>query len=229
MIKITCSNLNFAIRLFSIINDRGLNLTSTDIIKAKLFERISDNEEDMAVFSREWDRIEDICKDTNESMSNLFDIYFHYLTGGKAQSALNNEFDKLLSNRVIKVDETDSSFRKEYLADKSSLDIIMEVNSLLKEITDINRNTNDPEICMLKYLEQSTYWKSVLATAKKVNYPHFDELKSILVKYYYQSWIADGTANRVKQTSFKLLKAVKNKENIDIIKDIVLDNLKKYN
>lgn len=33
----------------------------------------------------------------------------------------------------------------------------------------------------------------------------------------------------MKQTSFKVLRAVKNKENIEVIKDIVLDNLRKYN
>lgn len=212
IIKIVCENLSFAIRLFSVINDRGLNLSATDIIKSYLLEKISDNEGAMTALSREWDRIEDLCKKSNESISNLFNVYLHYLSEAKAQKALNDEFKKIIST-----------------TEKTSLEMVMEVLDLLKCIDEINTLTNDIDICMLRYLNQATYWKSVLAIAKYTNYQDYDGLKSLLVKYYYQSWIADGTANRVKQTSFGILKMVKDKESLSKIEELVKENLSKYN
>ncbi len=52
--------------------------------------------------------------------------------------------------------------------------------------------------------------------------------EKLITKYFYQSWIAGGTSNRIKQTAFNILKKVKNNESIENIKDIILENLKRY-
>mgnify|MGYP003582690041 FL=1 len=61
-----------------------------------------------------------------------------------------------------------------------------------------------------------------------VDYEQYSTLKSLLVKYYYQSWIADGTANRIKQTSFNIINKVKGNKSIDEIKSIMVENLSEY-
>ena len=44
----------------------------------------------------------------------------------------------------------------------------------------INSNGNDKQISMLKYLRQSIYWKSILATAMQVDYQSIEELKKLI-------------------------------------------------
>jgi hypothetical protein len=67
-----------------------------------------------------------------------------------------------------------------------------------------------------------------LTTAKHVDYPNYEALKKLITGYYYQSWIAGGTTNRVKQTSFNILKKTKNKESIEDIRNLIIENLQKY-
>ena len=42
LIRISCTDESFAIKLFSVLNDRGLDLTSADIIKAHLMQQLDD-------------------------------------------------------------------------------------------------------------------------------------------------------------------------------------------
>jgi ribosomal protein S18 len=49
---------------------------------------------------------------------------------------------------------------------------------------EINSANKDKDISMLKYLRQTIYWKSILATAKQVDYPNYKELKSFITKYF---------------------------------------------
>ncbi len=117
---------------------------------------------------------------------------------------------------------------KEQFKNKNSQAIILDIEKFANNILEINSNNKDKDISMLKYLRQTIYWKSILATAKQVDYQDYEKLKSLITKYYYQSWIANGTSNRIKQTSFNILKKIKNKENINDIKQLVVENLAKY-
>jgi hypothetical protein len=65
-------------------------------------------------------------------------------------------------------------------------------------------------------LRWSNYWKAILMTAITTNYKNFDELVFELRRFYYLYWIAGKTLSQVKQTSFNVIKALKEK-NISII------------
>jgi hypothetical protein len=97
---------------------------------------------------------------------------------------------------------------KEQFKNQNPQAIILDIEKFAKNILLINSNDNDKQISMLKYLRQSIYWKSILATAMQVDYQSIEELKKLITKYYYQSWIANGTSNRIKQTSFNILNII---------------------
>lgn len=208
IIRIVCYDEGFAIKLFTVLNDRGLDLTPADIIKAHLLQNL-DSEIQRNSVTEVWKEIENICKLSEESLQGILSLYLYYLKNENPKRALQDEL-------------------KEYFKNEHPQSIILDIKKFTNHIFEINSDNQDKDISMLKYLPQSVYWKSILATAKQVNYPDYKELKSLIVRYYYQSWIADGTSNRIKQTSFNILKAVKNKEQISVIKNLIVKNLSKY-
>ncbi len=207
MIKIVCFDEGFAIKLFTVLNDRGLDLTPADIIKAYLLQNLDESRRNS--FTEVWKRIETTCKLSDESLQSIFNLYLYYLKGENPRRALQDEL-------------------KEQFKNQNPQTVILDIEKFAKNILDINSDNKDKNISMLKYLRQSIYWKSILATAKQVEYSSYNELKSLITKYYYQSWIANGTSNRVKQTSFNILKKVKAKADISVIKNLVTENLEKY-
>ena len=68
------------------------------------------------------------------------------------------------------------------------------------------------------------YWRSILLTALKTEYPHYTEFAKIFRKYYYLNWIAGNTLTKIKQTSFNLIKWIKEKRSIDFIKNELEQN-----
>jgi hypothetical protein len=63
------------------------------------------------------------------------------------------------------------------------------------------------------------YWKSILLTALHKGYKDYDELKRQLRRFYYLYWIAGKTLSQIKQTSFNLIKWVKDNKPINEIED----------
>ncbi len=207
LIRVVCYDESFAIKLFTVLNDRGLDLSSSDIIKAYLLQKL--NEDRRSSFIEVWKRIETICKQAGESLQMVLSLYLYYLKSGNPKKTLHEEL-------------------KLELKDKEPMEIVLFIEEFAKNLSEINDDYKDKDISKLRYLPQSIYWKTILLAAKQVNYPFYQELKDLLVRYYYQSWIADGTSNRVKQTSFKVLKMVKDKKHIYDIKTEIISNLNIY-
>ena len=57
LIRVSCTDESFAIKLFSVLNDRGLDLTSADIIKAHLMQQLDD--EKRPQFNEEWKKLKE--------------------------------------------------------------------------------------------------------------------------------------------------------------------------
>lgn len=223
MIKVVCYDENFAIKLFSVLNDRGLDLTPADIIKAYLMESMVDDEIKLNSFIEVWKQIESIIQFTDEKMEGILNLYLYYLITQNPKKSLQDEL-------------------KEQFKNKDSQKIILDIKKFAENYSEIINSTQDNHISMLKYLSHNIYWKSILTTAKHTNYKELDKLKILITRYFYQSWIAGGTSNRIKQTAFNILKSVKNGISIDdytivendeeIIKDgiktIIEKNLNKY-
>lgn len=207
LIRVVCYDESFAIKLFTVLNDRGLDLASSDIIKAYLLQKLS--EDKRSSFVEVWKRVETICKQAGESLQMVLSLYLYYLKSGNPKKNLHEEL-------------------KLELKSKEPIETILFIEEFAKNLSEINYDYQDKDISKLRYLPQSIYWKTILLAAKQVNYPFYHELKNLLVRYYYQSWIADGTSNRIKQTSFNILRMVKEGRGILDIKKEIMGNLNIY-
>lgn len=219
MIRIVCGDENFAIKLFSVLNDRGMDLSPTDIIKAHLMQGLND-EKDREAFAASWREIEGKYKN-NDNFKELLTLYLYYNTAQNPKRSLQEELKKVFV---------------QYKGD--SLDIISKLKEFQENLIQIEES-KDKKTYLLKYIPYTIYWKAILATAKNIGYSEFNELKGLITKYYYQTWISGGTSSRVKQTSFNIIREVKKKtpindvrakdgNSIKGIKTILMENLQDY-
>lgn len=207
MIKIICYDEGFAIKLFTVLNDRGLDLSPADIIKAYLLQNLA--EDKRPSFIEVWKRLENTVRLSNESLQGVFNLYLYYLKSENPKRSLQDE---------LKIEFKNGNPQQ----------IILDIEKFAENLIEIQSDKQDKYISMLKYLSQSIYWKSILATAKQLEYRDYNELKILITKYYYQSWIAGGTSNRIKQTSFNILKKIRANADVSEIKHLIIDNLNKY-
>lgn len=205
---ITCPTKDSAIQIFNVLNDRGMPLSSIDILKSTLMQKL--DEEDRSAFKAKWGEINSNLKFVDFDIDSMLTTYLYY---------------KLSTNPKIRLDrELLNVFKKE---GKSELEIIQEIGDFsqayIKTLTEENKY-----VYCLKYLKYRIYWESILSTALFTDYQNIAELKKILVAYYYQNWIAGAAVTRIKQTSFNILKLIKANKPISDISSEMSDSLKKY-
>jgi len=207
---ITCPSQDTAIQIFNVLNDRGMPLSSIDILKSSLMLELQDNKEDRNTFKKDWTDINSELKFNDFDIESMLTTYLYYKIATNPKSRLDKE---LLS-----------VFKKEK---KDSLEIINEISDFSKAYIKL-LTMNDKYIFCLRYLKHKIYWNSILTTAIFIDYKEIEELKKVLVAYYYQNWISGATVARIKQTSFNILKAVKANKSIKDIKSEMKLNLDKY-
>ena len=203
IIKISCSNRAFAIKLFQVLNDRGLDLSAADLIKSILLASLKDDIKHGA-FVADWQASEQLAENLDVSLTDLFTFYEYYLLGKNPKKSL--------------VDELENQFQGKD-ANKIISDFKSFVTTYDKEIYD---ETGDKVIYSFWYLTWAAYWKTILLTALHSNYPDIEKLKISLRRFYYLNWISGRTLSAIKQTSFNVIGAIKDKKTIDEI-DLIFE------
>ncbi len=206
---ITCPSQDSAIKIFNVLNDRGMPLSSIDILKSSLMLKL-DGKEDRNAFNVKWESINSNLKFANFDLDNMLNTYLYYKLSTNPKSRLDKE---LLS-----------IFKKE---NKDALEIVKEISDFSEAYIKTLTSDNKYLYC-LKYLKHRIYWASILSTAVFTSYPHIEELKKLLVAYYYQNWIAGATVARIKQTSFNILKLIKSGKPIVDVSQEMQFSLQKY-
>ncbi len=218
IIRIDCQSVSFAIKLFQVLNDRGLDLSNSDLIKSYLIGRIQvqfakDDElrkqkEDQ--FMDDWKSCESIALDTDYPINDLFVMYEYYLIAANPKRGLYdelvNEFQKNEPTKII------SDFKK-----------------FCTHYKDDIFYAEDKVIYSYWYLRWGVYWRTILTSTLHCNYAHYEELKKQLLRYYYLNWIAGYTLSKIKQISFNVIKWVKEDASISTIKRELEKNLKENN
>lgn len=101
IIRIDCKSKEFAIKLFQVLNDRGMDLTSADLIKSFLLGKVYDSYKDDSdtckrkeeQFISDWREIEQSVKNCDINLNDLFTIYLYYLLGSNPKKSLSDEFE----------------------------------------------------------------------------------------------------------------------------------------
>lgn len=216
LIRIDCSNRDFAIKLFQVLNDRGIDLTAADLIKSYLIgllnSRYKDDKELLKNYEQnfiaDWHSMEEIMKNSDLNLSELFTMYEYYLLANNPKKSLTEELQEL--------------FKKE---DPNK--VVANLKDFASLYDEKIVNTNSKIIYSLRYIRWGMYWKTITMTAFTEKYKYVDELLRELRRFYYLSWIAGKTLSQIKQTSFNVIKAIKDNKHINYIKKIFENKLEK--
>lgn len=198
IIRINCINREFAIKLFQVLNDRGMDLTAADLIKSflleKLYEKYKSDPDNSKInedsFIADWRAMEQTINKTDISLNDLFIIYEYYIL---AQNPKKSLYDEL----------------QDVFKDKDPNILIGDIKSFANTYYDKIYSVDDKILYSFRYIRWNMYWKSILTTAHHVQYSDFTKLTKLLRRYYYLYWIAGKTLSQIKQTSFNLIKWVK--------------------
>ncbi|GAB0050306.1 DUF262 domain-containing protein [Helicobacter pylori] len=217
-IKTTCPNISMALRIFSVLNARGLPLHAIDVFKVELLKKLT-KEKEQKEFVSQWKALYQKCSENkskfpkrkeNKREKNaaeiLFSWYLTYLnpvTSGKnMEERLADQFERL---------------------DKSPSEYLKGVEDFYNAYCEV-LEMQDRHAHLLSYLA-SDFWRVILCTSILHHYSDQDieALKKLLVKFYYQNWVAEQKEPK-KQTNCNIIKALKEKKSVEDIASIV----KKY-
>lgn len=205
IIKIICTNESFAIKLFQVLNDRGLELSNADLVKAEIYGKYeSDDNDGKSSFNITWNKIVENINKYDLKMDE-FIVYYEYF--------------KLKSNPKRQViDEI-----KNIIKDKNPQEIMIEMSAFSKSLETVLKSTN-PIIYSLKYIPWKAYVMTALTSAYHVEYPEMESLLKLMRKFFYISFVSGATLNTIKQTSFKLIEFIVDKKPLNNIEN-ELNNL----
>jgi len=97
MITITCSNQSLAIKLFQVLNKRGLELSHADLIKSYLYGQLHDIKRGQ--FISTWAEVETVSKQIEEPLTELFTYYEYYLLARNPRRELYEELTSQFKNK----------------------------------------------------------------------------------------------------------------------------------
>ncbi|MCQ2936072.1 DUF262 domain-containing protein [Helicobacter pylori] len=217
-IKTTCPNISMALRIFSVLNARGLPLHAIDIFKAELLKKLA-NKKDQEEFVFRWNALRQKCseneskfpkrkenkreKNTAEILFSWYLAYLNPVTNGKSmEERLADQFERL---------------------NKPPLEYLKGIEDFYNAYCKV-LEMQDWHAHLLSYLA-SDFWRIILCTSILHHYSDQDieTLKELLVKFYYQNWVAEQKEPK-KQTNCNIIKALKEKQSVENIASIV----KKY-
>ncbi len=171
-ITITCSNTDMALRIFNVLNARGLPLHATDIFKGELLKKLTEEKEQEELATR-WENLRQKCLDNGFAMEALFSQHLTYLhpktSKERMKNRLNTQFDELQKSPL------------EYL------DVVEDFYNAYCEVLEMQ----DRYAHLLSYKDDD-YLCVILCTSLLHRYSDQDieTLKKLLVKFYYQHWVA---------------------------------------
>lgn len=205
-ITITCPDADKALRIFNVLNARGLALNATDIFKGELLKELTEEKEQEELATR-WEDLRQKCLDNGFTMETLFSqylVYFYAKTSiEKMDKSLNTQFDELQKSPLEYLDGVEDFY-----------------NAYVEVLEMPDRYAH-----LLSYKDDD-YLHVILCASILHHYSDQDieALKELLVKFYYQDWVAGQTKSTRSQTCCNIIIALKEKKSVEHIASIV----KKY-
>ncbi|GAA8413490.1 DUF262 domain-containing protein [Helicobacter pylori] len=206
-ITIICPNIDKALRIFNVLNARGLPLNATDIFKGELLKELS-KEEDQKKLVFRWNALNQKCSDNDLTMETLFSWYLTYLNPVTSREKMEKELVTWFN-----------------ILNKPPLEYLKGVEDFYNAYCEI-LEMQDRHAHLLSYKDDD-YLHVILCASILHHYSDQDieALKELLVKFYYQDWVAGQTKTTRSQTCCNIINALKEKKSIRDIASIVV---KKY-
>ncbi len=204
-ITITCPDADKALRIFNVLNARGLALNATDIFKGELLKHTEEHEREE--FVSRWNALSQKCSDNDLTIETLFGWYLDYLNPVTSKE----KTDKRLVTWFKKLDKTTLKY----------LDGVEDFYNAYCEVLEMQ----DRHAYLLFY-KNDDYLRVMLCASLLHRYSQseIEALKELFVKFYYQDWVAGQTSSARSQTCCNIIKALKEEQSVEYIASIV----KKY-
>ncbi|KAA6514584.1 DUF262 domain-containing protein [Helicobacter pylori] len=206
-ITIICPNIDKALRIFNVLNARGLPLNATDIFKGELLKEFAKEEDQKKLVSR-WNALNQKCSDNDLTMETLFSWYLTYLNPVTSREKMEKELVTWFN-----------------ILNKPPLEYLKGVEDFYNAYCEI-LEMQDRHAHLLSYKDDD-YLHVILCASILHHYSDQDieALKELLVKFYYQDWVAGQTKSTRSQTCCNIIIALKEKKSVRYIASIVV---KKY-
>lgn len=198
LIKITCSDAQFAIKLFQVLNDRGQDLGPADLIKSYLLEAFSGpgQETNEETFFSEWQAIENLSNQVETSLTDLFLMFVYYDLASKPEKSGAEEI-----KAKIRREQANGGFdANQYISDFKNFISVYRDNIILTPHKDTHS---------FRYLPWPVYWKTILATIYYTNYPNPLSLIQELRRYFYVMWIAGYNLDNLRTFLYDVIRRIK--------------------
>ncbi|MGL2578916.1 DUF262 domain-containing protein [Helicobacter pylori] len=219
-IKTTCPNVSMALRIFSVLNARGLPLHAIDVFKVELLKKLA-NKKDQEEFVSRWSALHQKClgneskfpkrkenkreKNATETLFSWYLTYLNPVTSGKSmEERLADQFERL---------------------NKPPLEYFKGVEDFCNAYCEV-LEMQDWHAHLLSYKDDDHLHVMLCASLlHRYNDQDIKALKELLVKFCYQDWVAGQTKSQRSQTCCNIINALKEKKSIENIASIVV---KKY-
>ncbi len=181
-ITIICPNIDKALRIFNVLNTRGLALNATDIFKGELLKELAKEEDQKKLVSR-WNALSQKCSDNDLTMETLFSWYLDYLEPKTSREKM----EKMLVTWFKNLNKTPLEYLKG----------VEDFYNAYCEVLEMQ----DWHAHLLSYKDDD-YLHVILCASILHHYSDQDieALKELLVKFYYQDWVAGQTKSTRSQT-----------------------------
>ncbi|GHQ82799.1 hypothetical protein VN1237_01940 [Helicobacter pylori] len=204
-ITITCPDADKALRIFNVLNARGLALNATDIFKGELLKHTKEHEQEE--FISRWNALSQKCSDNDLKIETLFSWYLTYLNPVTSKEKMEKRLVTWFKN-----------------LNKTPLEYLKGVEDFYNAYCEV-LEMQDRHAYLLSYKDDD-YLCVILCASLLHRYSDQDieALKELLVKFYYQDWVAGKTRSQIGQTCCNIINALKEKKSVEHIASIV----KKY-
>ncbi len=204
-ITITCSDADKALRIFNVLNARGLALSATDIFKGELLKHTKEHEQEE--FVSRWNALSQKCSDNDLKIETLFSWYLNYLNPVTSKEKMEKRLVTWFKN-----------------LNKTPLEYLKGVEDFYNAYCEV-LEMQDRYAHLLSYKDDDHLIVILCASLlHRYNESEIEALKKLLVKFYYQDWVAGQTKNTRSQTCCNIINALKEKKSVEHTASVV----KKY-
>ena len=216
-IYVSTSNTEDAFRMFTILNDRGIPLTSADILKSENIGAL-DSDKEKQKYAQLW---EDIEAKYGDGFDRFLQFIRTILVKEKARANLLDEFkEKVYDKKVL-------------MRGKETFDLVEEYSDIYEKIIDLQDSSLSNKfknlITIMKIGLRSEDWiPPLLSYFEKFKYKNLDEFLTKLEYKFAGDWICGITPTKRLDAMNNILKKIGNCSNSEeVLEDENIFNINK--
>ena len=216
-IYVSTSNTEDAFRMFTILNDRGIPLTSADILKSENIGALNSDKEKQK-YAQLW---EDIEAKYGDGFDRFLQFIRTILVKEKARANLLDEFkEKVYDKKVL-------------MRGKETFDLVEEYSDIYEKIIDLQDSSLSNKfknlITIMKIGLRSEDWiPPLLSYFEKFKYKNLDEFLTKLEYKFAGDWICGITPTKRLDAMNNILKKIGNcSSSEEVLKDENIFNINK--